>query len=153
MKVLLPWIYRLYRLSWRMTRPLFVGVRIILVQDGQVLLVRHSYEHHWYFPGGAVKRGEILVDAAMREAQEESGVICLATPLLLGMYMNMYEGKNDHIAVFVCDRFQVGEATDRWEIAACQFFPLTALPADLALGCARRLQDYQNGPGPYVGKW
>ena len=153
MKVLLPWIYRLYRLSWRITRPLFVGVRIILVQDGQVLLVRHSYEHHWYFPGGAVKRGEILVDAAMREAQEESGVICLATPLLLGMYMNMYEGKNDHIAVFVCDQFQVGKATDRWEIAACQFFPLTALPADLALGCARRLQDYQNGPGPYVGKW
>lgn len=153
MKVLLPWIYRLYRLSWRITRPLFVGVRIILVQDGQVLLVQHSYEHHWYFPGGAVKRGEILVDAAMREAQEESGVICLETPRLLGMYMNMYEGKNDHIAVFVCEQFQVGQATDRWEIAACQFFPLTALPADLALGCARRLQDYQNGPGPYVGKW
>lgn len=153
MKVLLPLIYRLYRLSWRMTRPLFVGVRIILVQDGQVLLVRHSYEHHWYFPGGAVKRGEILVDAAMREAQEESGVICLGTPRLLGMYMNMYEGKNDHIAVFICEDFQVGQATDRWEIAACQFFPLTSLPADLALGCARRLQDYHNGPGPYVGKW
>lgn len=153
MKVWLPLIYRLYRLSWRMTRPLFVGVRIILVQDGQVLLVRHSYEHHWYFPGGAVKRGEILVDAAMREAQEESGVICLGTPRLLGMYMNLYEGKNDHIAVFVCDQFQVGQASDRWEIAACQLFPLTALPAELSPGCARRLQDYQNGPGPYVGKW
>lgn len=153
MKVLLPLIYRLYRLSWRITRPLFVGVRIILVQDGQVLLVRHSYEHHWYFPGGAVKRGEILVDAAMREAHEESGVTCLATPRLLGMYMNLYEGKNDHIAVFVCDQFQVGQASDRWEIAACQLFPLTALPAELSPGCARRLQDYQNGPGPYVGKW
>lgn len=153
MKVLLPFIYRLYSLTWRITRPLFVGVRIILVQDGQVLLVRHSYEHHWYFPGGAVKRGEILVDAAMREAQEESGVTCLATPRLLGMYMNLYEGKNDHIAVFVCEQFQVGQASDRWEIAACQFFPLTALPAELSPGCARRLQDYQNGPGPYVGKW
>ena len=153
MKVWLPLIYRLYRLSWRITRPLFVGVRIILVQDGQVLLVRHSYEHHWYFPGGAVKRGEILVDAAMREAHEESGVTCLATPRLLGMYMNLYEGKNDHIAVFVCDQFQVGQASDRWEIAACQLFPLTALPAELSPGCARRLQDYQNGPGPYVGKW
>lgn len=153
MKFLLPLVYRLYQLSWRITRPLFVGVRIILVQDGQVLLVRHSYEHHWYFPGGAVKRGELLVDAAIREAKEESGTICLETPRLLGMYMNLYEGKNDHIAVFVCEQFQVGEASDRWEIADCQFFPVTDLPADLSPGCVRRLQDYQNGPGPYVEKW
>lgn len=153
MKLLLPLIYRLYGLTWRITRPLFVGVRIILIQDEQVLLVQHTYEHHWYFPGGAVKRGELLVDAAMREAQEESGVVCRATPRLLGMYMNLFEGKNDHIAVFVCHDFQVGKASDRWEIAACRFFPVTALPAEIAPGCARRLQDYQTGPGPYVGKW
>lgn len=153
MKLLLPLAYRLYRLYWWLIRPMMVGVRLLLVQDGQLLLVRHSYQNQWFFPGGAVKRGETLVDAAIREAHEEAGVRCLATPRLLGIYLNLYEGKSDHIAVFVCEHFQQGAATDRWEIAACQLFPLTALPADFSPGCARRLQDYQNGAGPYTGKW
>jgi len=153
MKWLFRLAYRLYRLHWWITRPTTLGVRIILVEDGQLLLVRHSYQSQWFFPGGAVKRGEPLVDAAQREAHEEAGVHCLATPRLLGIYLNLYEGKNDHIAVFVCENFQKGAATDRWEIAACQFFPVTALPADFSPGCARRLQEYQSGAGPFAGKW
>ncbi|MEZ4868723.1 MAG: NUDIX domain-containing protein [Caldilineaceae bacterium] len=153
MKHLLRLAYWLYRLRWLILRPITVGVRLMLVRDGQVLLVRHSYQDHWYFPGGAVKRGETLVDAAQREAAEEAGVTVQSPPRLLGMYSNFYERKSDHIAVFVSQDFQVGEATDRWEIEACQFFALDALPEDLAPGCARRIADYLAGPGPYAGAW
>ena len=153
MKFLLRLIYRIYRLQWWVTRPLVVGVRIILVQEGQVLLVRHTYQQHWYFPGGAVKRGETLVEAAKREALEESGVLLLEAPQLLGIYSSFNEGKSDHIVVFACENFQIGKATDRWEIDACQFFPLTALPVDLSPACKRRLEEYQTGGRAYVDKW
>lgn len=145
--------YRLYRLHWWVTRPLMIGVRLILVQDGEVLLVKHTYQRHWYFPGGLVQRGETLAAAVQREAKEEAGVTLLAEPKLLGMYTNFLEGKSDHIAVFVATAYTQGPRTDRWEIADCRTFPLTALPADLSPACRRRLADYQRGAGPYVAKW
>ncbi len=153
MKSLLGFIYRLYRMHWWITRPLVIGVRIILVQEGKVLLVRHTYQRHWYFPRGAVKKGETLLAAASREAHEEAGVVVGETPRLHGIYSSFYEGKSDHIAVFSCENFQIDQATDRWEIDACQFFLLDALPVDLSPACRRRLQEYGVGVGPYVEKW
>lgn len=153
MKSLFRLAYRLYALQWRITRPLIIGVRLILVQDGHVLLVKHTYQRHWYFPGGAVKRGETLVAAAQREAYEEAGVVLLAEPKLLGVYTSFLEGKSDHIAVFYATAYTQQLASDRWEIAACRTFPLTALPPDLSPACARRLADYERQAGPYVGAW
>ncbi|MEZ4676185.1 MAG: NUDIX domain-containing protein [Caldilineaceae bacterium] len=146
-------LYRIYRLQWHITRPTVVGVRLILIENAQVLLVRHTYQHHWYFPGGAVKRGELTIDAARREANEEAGVTLTAAPTILGLYASFYEGKNDHIAVFFSHEFTVGKRLDRWEIADCCFFPLNALPTDLSPACARRLTEYQRGPGPYIDWW
>lgn len=153
MKWLFRLAYRLYALQWRITRPLIIGVRLILVQDGHVLLVKHTYQRHWYFPGGAVKRGETLVAAAQREAYEEAGVVLAAEPQLLGLYTSFLEGKSDHIAVFYATAYTQQPAPDRWEIAACRTFPLTALPPDLSPACARRLADYERQAGPYVGEW
>lgn len=145
--------YWLLRLWWRVARPIFVGVRIILVQDGQVLLVRHTYQAHWYFPGGAVKKGETLLLAAKREAHEEAGVTCRSEPQLLGMYTSFAEGKSDHIATFYCTDFFVEERSDRWEIADCRFFPLASLPPDLSPACTRRMAEYLAGDESYVEEW
>lgn len=145
--------YRLMLVYWRITKPVFVGVRLILIQDGQVLLVRHTYQRHWYFPGGAVKKGEVIVDAAKREAYEEAGVTCLVEPTLLGTYSSFAEGKSDHISTFFCTDFTIEERSDRWEIADCCFFSLGALPPDLSPACARRLDDYLADDGPYTGEW
>lgn len=145
--------YSVYGLKWRLTRPVVLGVRIMLLQDNQILLVRHNYQKHWYFPGGAVNRGETLTAAAMREANEEAGAVFPVEPKLLGIYLNLYEGKSDHIAVFYSETFTLQKPTDRWEIAERGTFRLSALPADLSPGCLRRIQDYQAGNGPYMGKW
>ncbi len=157
MKTLIAWglrlAYRLLRLKWWITRPLSVGVRMILIEHERVLLVRHTYQQHWYFPGGAVERGELLLDAAMREAREEAGITFLVEPTLFGVYTSFAESKSDHIATFCCTEFQVGERPDRWEIEDCRFFPLAALPADLSPACARRLAEYQAGQGPYAAEW
>jgi 8-oxo-dGTP pyrophosphatase MutT (NUDIX family) len=153
MRLLLRLAYRLYRLQWWITRPTVVGVRTLLIQNDQLLLVRHTYQHHWYFPGGAVHRGEPVADAARREAHEEAGVLLTGELTLLGLYWSFQEGKSDYIALFVATDFTVGKRSDRWEIADCQFFPLHALPADLSPACARRLVDYQRGAGPYAAQW
>lgn len=145
--------YQLLRVQWRVTRPIFVGVRMLLVRDSQVLLVRHTYQDYWYFPGGAVKKGEMSLAAAKREAHEEAGAICLTEPTLLGVYCSFAEGKSDHIMTFVCTDFTLEQRLDRWEIADCRFFPLDKLPSDLSPACARRLTEYLAGAGPHAGEW
>jgi len=56
--------------------PAYVG--IILKKDNQVLLVkRHNTDWAsgcWNFPGGLLEENETLINAAIREAQEEIGV-------------------------------------------------------------------------------
>lgn len=47
MRVLPSLLYRASKLWWRLTRPITVGVRIFLVQDNRVLLVRHTYQNAW----------------------------------------------------------------------------------------------------------
>ena len=66
-------LYSLRRLYWRLTRPLTVGVRLMAVEEGKVLLVRHTYLDGWYLPGGGVQAGETLEAAICREAGEEVG--------------------------------------------------------------------------------
>jgi ADP-ribose pyrophosphatase YjhB (NUDIX family) len=43
-------------------------------EDGAVLLVRLSYRERWGVPGGLLKRGEAVSDAARREVAEEVGL-------------------------------------------------------------------------------
>lgn len=49
----------------------------VIVDDGRVLLVRRRVierELSWQFPAGEVEPGETDVDAAVREAREETGL-------------------------------------------------------------------------------
>ena len=69
---LLKILYKANRLRWRITRPLTVGVRILLIRDGYVTLVRHTYQDSWYLPGGGVEKRETLEQAIRRELKDEA---------------------------------------------------------------------------------
>ena len=50
---------------------------IIRDDDGRILLVKRAIEPgygKWVYPGGYVDRGELVKDAAVREAREEAGL-------------------------------------------------------------------------------
>ena len=57
-------------------RPI-VGVGAVIVENGRALVVRRGTEPlkgEWSIPGGVVELGETLRQAAVREAQEETGL-------------------------------------------------------------------------------
>ncbi len=145
--------YGLAELRWRILRPVTIGVRLAPIRAGQVLLVRHTYQPGWHFPGGAMKRGETPLEAAIREAHEEAGVEVETTPELMGVYSSFAGGKNDHVTLYVCSAFRLTAASDRWEIAEWRMFPLDELPPTISAGTRRRIMEYQTGNGPYSGRW
>lgn len=145
-------LYLLSRLSYRITRPVTVGVRLLLIQEEEVLLVKHTYQREWYLIGGGVERGETLEEAARREAREEVGAT-LGTLRLFGVYSNFYETKSDHVIVFAGDVLTLTGQTDR-EIAQFAWFALDGLPADLSPGSRRRIAEYAAGCStPIVALW
>ncbi|MFH1854994.1 MAG: NUDIX domain-containing protein, partial [bacterium] len=54
------------RIYWRIFKPVTFGVRVILVKDNDLVLVKHRYDKFWYLPGGGVKKDETEKDAAKR---------------------------------------------------------------------------------------
>lgn len=145
-------LYLLNRLRYRLTRPVTVGVRLLLFHDDKLLLVQHTYQREWYLPGGGVQRGETLEEAARREAREEVGAT-LGPLRLFGVYSNFYESKSDHVIVFAGDVTTLTGQTDR-EIARFAWFAPDALPAGLSPGSRRRLLEWAQADGvPHVGRW
>jgi len=140
------------RMMWRVTQPLTLGCRMIIARDHQVCLVRVSYHKGWFLPGGGVERGETYLAAAIREAREETGVE-VTRARLQGVYLSRFEGKIDHVAVFVAEDFS-GEprVTDPLEIEEVRYFPLDDLPGDLWSGHRRRLDEFQ-GVKPVTETW
>ena len=52
---------------------------------GEVLLIRRSDNDNWAIPGGAIDLGESMMQAAVRETREETGIDCEVTGLV-GIY-------------------------------------------------------------------
>jgi ADP-ribose pyrophosphatase YjhB (NUDIX family) len=56
------------------------SVNVAVTNDaGEVLLIRRTDNGNWALPGGAVDFGESLIQAAVRETREETGVDCEIT--------------------------------------------------------------------------
>ena len=145
-------VYLAYQVYSFIFRPLTLGVRIMMMQDGKVLLVRHTYLEGGFMPGGGVKRNETLDQAARREVHEEVGAQ-LNEISLIGAYTHFLEWKSDHNILFFSDDFTLNGRHDR-EIAEARFFPLDNLPDNLYPSHRRRLEEYRAGEKPeQFGEW
>ncbi len=97
--------------------PRTVSVGILLMQDSNVLLVKHTgkAKHKtgvYGFPAGRVEKGETLVQAAARELEEETGLIAEEKDLIefSGNYFEAeivmkYGPERFAFTVFLCRKF------------------------------------------------
>ena len=138
----------LRRMAWQ---PVTLGVRVLLVRNGEVLLVRHTYRDGWFLPGGGLKRHETLKAAARREAREEVGAT-IGELRLMGAYSNCSETKSDHVVVFVSEQFALAPCRSA-EIAEARFFRFDALPEGVSAGSQRRIDEYRQPNPPQAGQW
>ena len=93
-------------------------------EDGARLFVRHSYRRRWGVPGGLLRRGEDVRDAARREAMEEVG---LAVELV-GEPTVVVEPRSRRVDVIFAARPAHGADPDSArprsaEINECRWFP------------------------------
>lgn len=145
-------LYLGYKIYCFLFRPVRMGVRVLMVRDEKIWLVRHTYLPGWFMPGGGLKRGETLEQAARREAWEETGAELQETTLI-GAYSNFKMWKTDHTMVFFCKDFNINGKSDG-EIAEVSAFPLHALPADVYSTHRRLIESYRtNKKLPLFGEW
>ena len=59
------------------------SVNVVVTNSaGEVLLIRRSDNDNWAVPGGAIDLGESVMQAAVRETREETGIECEITGLV-----------------------------------------------------------------------
>lgn len=130
----------------RLQRGMTLGVRTVAMDaQGRVMLVRHTYLHGWWLPGGGVDRGETCPDAAVRELAEETGLIATVPPRLISVHSNERFFRGDHVLVFAVDAFTIGERTSHGEIAETGWFHPDVLPADAHRSTRDRLMEIFGG--------
>ena len=119
------------RTYWFLLRPRIVGVKCVLTNAEDVLLVRHTYgSRAWDLPGGTVRRREAPRDAARREMHEELGRrIDDWTPL--GELFVRSNHHDDDLHLFLARMSDRQVEIDLVELAEAGWFPRGALPADL----------------------
>jgi ADP-ribose pyrophosphatase YjhB (NUDIX family) len=143
--------FRLLRLWWWIWRPVLAGVRVLIIDDGQVMLVRHTYRRGWFLPGGILARGETCEDGARREAREETGLE-LHVLELLGVYTSLARNLTDHVMVFIARPGPTVGEPDH-EIAEARWFPADNLPPGVDPSVPRRLAEFRRGARGLVDRW
>jgi 8-oxo-dGTP diphosphatase len=123
----------------------FPTVDIVLHHAGRgiLLIERRNAPFGWALPGGFIDYGESAEQAAIREAQEETGLSVRLTGLL-GVYSDPERDPRFHTLSVVytaqCDEDAIPCAGD--DAKNARFFPLDELPDDVAFDHRRIVADF-----------
>jgi 8-oxo-dGTP diphosphatase len=117
-----------------------VGVGAVIIENSiensRVLLVKRAYpplQSQWSIPGGVLEVGELVRDAAIREAREETGLIVEPADLL-GVYDRVLRNAEQRVQYhyvlidFLCRRV-AGDLAAASDAAEVRWFTREELPA------------------------
>ena len=112
-----------------------VGVGAIIIEEDRVLLVKRArppLQAQWSIPGGALEVGELMREAAVREAREETGLF-VEPGELLGVYDRVVRDAGQRVQYhyvlidFLCRRVG-GELAAGGDAAEIRWFTREGLP-------------------------
>jgi ADP-ribose pyrophosphatase YjhB (NUDIX family) len=112
-----------------------VGVGAIIIEESRVLLVKRAHpplQAQWSIPGGVLEVGELIREAAIREAREETGLIVQPRELL-GVYDRVLRDAEQRVQYhyvlidFLCRRTG-GELVAASDAAEVRWFTRDQLP-------------------------
>jgi 8-oxo-dGTP diphosphatase len=107
-----------------------LGVNTIVLDSGEVLLIKRTDIPMWALPGGGVDENESLMDAAVRETEEETG-LAVDIERLSGLYSRPnWRAGGDHVAAFVCRRLTGKLKRQSEETSDCRYHHVSNLPED-----------------------
>ena len=113
-----------------------VGVGAIIIEDARVVLVKRAHpplQAEWSIPGGVLEVGELVREAAMREAREETG-LTVEPGELLGVYDRVLRNPEKRVQYhyvlidFLCRRV-AGDLAAASDAAEVRWFMRQELPA------------------------
>jgi 8-oxo-dGTP diphosphatase len=107
-----------------------------------VLIERANPPYGWAIPGGFVDLGEIVEQAAIREAREEVGLE-VHLIALLGIYSDPSRDTRGHTVTAVYVANAAGKPVAADDAKNCRLFSLNELPESLAFDHAQVLADYK----------
>jgi ADP-ribose pyrophosphatase YjhB (NUDIX family) len=128
--------------------------------DGDILLIRRTDNQNWAVPGGAIDLGESMVQAAVRETKEESGIDCSITGLV-GIYTDpkhviLYTSNGEarqEFSILLTARATGGMPTPSDESSEARWVPRADL-GDYSMDRSMRLRIghfLDDREGPYLG--
>ncbi len=123
-KVLMPFV----KCYWFVRRPKVTGVKCIVKNGDDILMVRHTYgKSLWTFPGGGVKKGEGLTEAVRREIKEEVG-FDMKDLTQVGHFYATDQYVRDNVFVFTGQTDRRDFKLDKLEILDAGWFGWDNLP-------------------------
>ena len=138
---------RAFHILFLLTRPMTLGARVMLINEqGEICLIKHSYVAGWQLPGGGVDAGETIEAAAIRELAEEAGFVPSQPMELFSVYKNEKASNRDHVVLYVSRAATLvsGFKINGREIIDCRFFAPGRLPDDVTGSTRRRVNEVIN---------
>lgn len=153
LSILLKIINTFRKIVWKIFKPVTFGVRVIIMKENSILLVKHRYDDFWYLPGGKIRKKEMEEVAAKREILEECYISITDFDGVLGRYKNSGEGKKDNITVLITKHWEQNKSKQNIEIEKARFFEMKNLPENVSPATKRRINELLSGQKETYRDW
>jgi 8-oxo-dGTP diphosphatase len=117
-------------------RPIPAALAVV-VQNSRLLLVRRSNKPDvglWGYPGGKIELGETIMDAAIRELHEETGIEAEAREILTSLDVILHNDEDElqhhYVLVAVLCEYLGGEPMAADDVSEAAWFPFDDIIAD-----------------------